>query len=362
VLSTIRLLQAPDFAGDPALAALWRGVVVEGEGGEVRFTLPRPNSWFPEQASLGVLPSHVVGDVSGAALLEHELNARPVGSGPFRLVTADARRVELAAFEGYHGRRPYLEGVETRFYPSLLGAVGALSRGEVNGLRPAPLEELPSAPAGVRSLTATEVGRRLVLVLNTRSAPFDDAALRGRVARALGGGAPDLPGLRLTIVTNDRPEHVRVAEELARRLGRVGALADVQALGWSGMIADVLVPGRFQAALVEQRDGLAAGDTRPFWSGDGRLNFGRWRSERGDALLERAAGATTPAARREALAEWRGVFEAEAPGLVVAEPRLGYWIGEEIQGVEVAQLGSPRDRFAGIADWYVFTRRVPGRF
>jgi ABC-type transport system substrate-binding protein len=328
----------------------------------VRFTLPRPNGWFPEQASLGILPSHVVGAASGTALLEHELNARPVGSGPFRLVAADRRRVELAAFEEYHGQRPYLQGVEMRFYGSIAAAAEAVRRGEANALRPGALGELPAAPAGVRLLTPPELGRRLVLLFNTRSAPFDDPAARARVAGALGGGGSDLAGLAVTIVTNDRPEHVRLAEELVRRLTRAGARADVQALGWSGMIADVLVPGRFQAALVEQRDGLADGDPTPFWSSVGRLNFGRWASERGDALLARAVQATTPDARRAARREWAAVFEAEAPGVVVEQPRLGYWVSEELRGVEVGQLGSPRDRFAGIAGWHVFTRRAPGRF
>jgi ABC-type transport system substrate-binding protein len=337
-------------------------VVAEAAGAQVRFTLPRPNAWFPEQASLGILPAHVVGGATGRALLEHELNARPVGSGPFKLAAADARRVELTAFDGYYGRRPYLQSVEMRFYGSTAAAVAALRRGEVNALRPLPLEELPSAPSGVQSLALPELGRRLVLVLNTRAAPFDDAAARARVAGALGGGAPSGPPPPLTIVTNDRPEHVRVAEELSRRLARAGATADVQALGWSGMIADVLVPGRFQAALVEHRDGLASGDPRPFWASAGRLNFGRWASERGDALLARAAEATSPEARRAALREWSALFDAEAPGVVVESPRLGYWVAEEIRGLQVAQLASPRDRFAGIAGWYVFTRRVPGRF
>ncbi|HEV8634965.1 MAG TPA: ABC transporter substrate-binding protein [Chloroflexota bacterium] len=364
VAQTVRLLQAPDFAGDPALAGLWRGITVEAASGEVRFTLPRPNAWFPEQASLGVLPAHVVGGASGRALLEHGLNARPLGSGPFKLVTADPRRVELAAFDGYHGRRPYLQTVEMRFYGSVAAAAEALRRGEVNALRPLPLGELPAAPNGVQPFALPELGRRLVLVLNTRSAPFDEPATRAKVVRALSGGAGghDLSGLRLTIVTNDRPEHVRLAEELARRLARVGAAADVQAVGWSGMIADVLAPGRFQAALVEHRDGLSSGDPGPFWSSAGRLNFGRWASERADALLVRAYEATSPEARRGALREWDAVFETEAPGLVVEHPRLGYWVGDEIRGVRVAQLASPRDRFAGLAEWHVFTRRAAGRF
>ena len=362
VAQTVRLVQAPDFAGDPGLSALWRGITVEAAPGEVRFGLPRPNAWFPEQASLGVLPSHVVAGGAGRGLLEHELNARPVGSGPFRLVAADLLHVELAAFEGYHGRRPRLQTVEMRFYGSAAAAAAALRRGEVNALRPLPLGELPPAPGGVQALTPTELGRRLVVLLNTRAAPFDDPATRAKVVRALGGGAPDLTGLRLTLVTNDRPEHVRLGEELVRRLGRVGANAELQTVGWSGMIADVLAPGRFQAALVEQRDGLADGDPGPFWSSASRLNFGRWTSERAEGLLARAREASSIEARRAALREFEAVFQAEAPGLVVEQPRLDYRVTEEIRGLQVGSFASPRDRFGGVADWYVFTRRVAGRF
>jgi peptide/nickel transport system substrate-binding protein len=364
VVGTVRLLQSPDFPGDPALAGLWRGVTAEAASGEVRFALPAANAWFLEQASLGVVPMHVFAGAAGRGLLEHEANARAVGSGPFRVVAADPRRVRLERFDGYHGRKPYLGAVEMRFYASADAAVAAARGGEANALRPLPVGDFAGAPPdGFARAELEERGRRQVLLFNTRSAPFDDPAARGRVARALAAGAPDLPDLRFTIVTNDRPERVRQAEELARRLGRVGGRVDVQAVGWSGLIADVLRPGRFQAALVEHADGQIDGDPSAFWSDGGGLNFGRWRSERGDALLALARQSTTPSARRDALREWRALFDAESPAIVLGSPRLVYWVSEEIRDAAApAALAAPRDRFARLAEWHVFTRRAPGRF
>jgi ABC-type transport system substrate-binding protein len=350
VVATVNQLQAPEFPGDPALASLWRGVTAEAASGEVRFTLPRADAWFPEKASIGVVPANAGG--------------RPVGAGPFRVVAADARHVQLERFDGYHGRKPYLGLVEMRFYASVDAAVAGLRSGEANALRPLPADALTAPPPdGFARFEIEERGHRQLLVFNTRAAPFDDPAARAKVVRALAGGAPDPPEPRFTIVTNDRPERVRLAEELARRLGRVGARVEVQAVGWTGMVADVLQPGRFQAALIEHADGLVDGDPSPFWSAGGALNFGRWRSEHGDALLARAREAMSPAARRDALREWRAVFEAEVPAVVLGSPRLAYWVSQEIRDASAPSVvGAPRERFARIAEWHVFTRRAPGRF
>ena len=168
--------------------------------------------------------------------------------------------------------------------------------------------------------------------------------------------------LRFTIVTNDRPERVAAAEEIARQLGQVGAHADVQAVGWTGMVADVLQPGRFQAALVESYDPSPISDPTPFLGSKGALNFGGWASPRTDEILARARSAGTPAARAAALRDLSALVAAETPAVPLFNPRLTYLVAPELRGQSAPLLVAPRDRFAGMNGWYLLTRRAPGRF
>lgn len=399
VVATVQAIQARDFAGDPELRALWSGIAAVADGNRVRFTLPAPNGWFLEQAAIGILPARLI--VPGAALLEADMNQRPVGAGPFKVVAANLRRIELAASATYWDRAPFIRSIELRFVPDAASAAAMLGRGEVTAVRPLGQRELSQLPAGAIGYVRPELGKSYRLIFNTRVAPFDDPALRAalfggldrsRIATAAGSamiaaaGSADLPGarealaragwragadgtiekdgraLRIAIVASDTPAHVAIAEEVARQLGALGARPEVQRVGWTGMLADVLVPGRFQLAIVEAFDPSREPDPARFWASGAPLNVGGWRSRRADEALAAARRASTPAGRLAALGDFQAAFDAEAPGIMLGNPAIVFAVSSELRGVTLAPLVAPRDRFATFADWYLLTRRAPGRF
>jgi hypothetical protein len=87
-----------------------------------------------------------------------------------------------------------------------------------------------------------------------------------------------------------------------------------------------------------------------------------WSTPRGEELLTALRAGTTPDARQAALRDWQALFDAEAPGVRLLHPALSYPVAVELRGQTIAPFVLPRDRFATIADWYLFTRRAPGRF
>ncbi|MDA1062311.1 MAG: ABC transporter substrate-binding protein, partial [Chloroflexi bacterium] len=102
VAFTVALLQAPGFAGSPALAAAWSAVEgIVADARTVLFRLPEPSAGFLTTATLGVLPEHalmragIVEDSTGPALLDSAFNRAPVGTGPYRLVMLDRRLARL---------------------------------------------------------------------------------------------------------------------------------------------------------------------------------------------------------------------------------------------------------------------------
>ena len=413
VVATIKHLQTADFPGESMVALPWQGIDVELTPEGVRFTLPTANSWFLEQASIGVIPAHVTANLRGRALLESGFNRMPIGTGPYRVTSADLRRVQLTVNSAFHGQVPLIRDIDLRFFGTVESAVAAARRNEVMAIRPIPATDLGIPPPGFNVLARVDAAKTVSLVFNTRPGQMDDAGIRAAIASSidratvaatLNGaavGTDDLPAdlsmaratferlgwrrssatppgpnaientgplqrdgrsFTLSLVINDRPERVAVADEIARQLGAMGIRVDIQKIGWGGMIGDVLPTGRFQSVLLETFDPAAMPNPAAVWQSNAPLNVGKWSNKRSDELLVAALRATTEPERQTALRDWRAVFVADAPAIDLYRPGIVYVVSQEIQGQNAMDLRLPRDRFASIADWYVFTKWTFHRF
>ncbi|MDB5225134.1 MAG: family 5 extracellular solute-binding protein peptide/nickel transport system substrate-binding [Candidatus Adlerbacteria bacterium] len=127
------------------LRANWDGVLAEAvDPATVRFTLKAAYAPFIKNLTLGILPEHLWGSISEEEFPFSELNAEPVGSGPYRVeqVSRTASGIpssyELVPFKNYMLGQPYLS-LTLRFYQSEDALVQALQGGEVDaasGLSP----------------------------------------------------------------------------------------------------------------------------------------------------------------------------------------------------------------------------------
>ncbi len=413
VIATIKQLQSADFPGEATVALPWQGVDVEATSDGVRFTLPAPNSWFLEQTLIGIIPAHITASLRGRPLLESDFNRLPVGTGPYRVVSADLRRIQLTVNSAYHGQIPFIRDIDLRFVGQVESAVASARRNEVMAIRPIPATELGSPPPGFNVVAGVDAAKTVSLVFNARPGQLDDAGVRAaiassidrtRVTASLNGSAiatddigADLPAARaaferlgwrrtptgtpgptapdnagplqkdgrpltLSLVINDRPERVAAAEEIARELGAMGIRVDIQKVGWGGLIGDVLPTGRFQCVLLETFDPAAVPNPAAVWLSTSPLNVGKWSNKRSDDLLTAALRAMAEPERQATLREWRAVFAAEAPAIDLYRPATVYVVSKDIQGQSPMEWRVSRDRFAGIADWYVFTKWTLGRF
>jgi peptide/nickel transport system substrate-binding protein len=161
VAFTIRTLQDPEYVGPSASS--WAGVTVKATGQHtVTFTLETPVGGFLQALTQPIAPAHLLGDVPVASLPDHPFGDEPVGSGPFALVSLDAGMAVLEPPESSHEPaegastdpsappvdslrtprpttrsdvpRPYLDGIEFRFYQDPEALAEDYRSGELDGV------------------------------------------------------------------------------------------------------------------------------------------------------------------------------------------------------------------------------------
>jgi peptide/nickel transport system substrate-binding protein len=312
VLYTIHAMQDPGYKGPPDLATFWRTAAITAtDAATIRFQLTQPYAPFLDYTTIGILPAHLLQDVSSSDLFQHSFNRRPIGTGPFQVSEFTSKHVLLDASPQYYGPRPYLARLQFKFYPDYESIFAAYAREEVEGIA----RILPAYLAKARGLSqlrlynARLAGYTLV-VLNLSKTPFQEKQVRQALLYAIdrqrlinehlqGQGllasSPLEPGtwafdstippypfdaeraktlldsagwkdtnadgvrdkdrttLAFTLTTNDDPVRVAIANEIAKAWQAIGVKATVQPVPASLLVQNILRPRQFDAVLYEWR-------------------------------------------------------------------------------------------------------------
>ncbi len=413
VATTIALLQDPDYEGNLSLAASWAAVdpfVIDER--TILLRLPDPAADFLSRLTVGILPAHHYATIEAGELTEARTNARPVGTGPYRLTSLNSDRAQLERNTSYHRGAPTIERLELRFYQNATRQLDALARGDIDaalrGEQPDPREgeiilerdELLATPLVRHAFT--------ILYLNNQQTTLDDPALRRAIAasidptaviRAAGirglagegvivprswltsppaednppalapnaawidaGYTPNEDGrlarngaeLTLELLTNADPARVRLAEAVAAALDAVGVTIEVTPLPASDLLARRLVPRDYELALFGWEANI---DPDPYlgWhtsqiSETGR-NIAGYQDATADALLEAARLTVDAAERRELYAAFETRFDEQAASVILAYPSRLYIHPGSLEGFSPGILFTPADRFRDIHQW-----------
>jgi peptide/nickel transport system substrate-binding protein len=395
----------------------------------VRFRLNQPLPTFLDYTTIGILPEHILGDVSAPDLLTDPFNTQPVGTGPFLLEDVSAERALLVPNPRYvppPGRkdarreRPYLAGIEFRFYPSYERLLTAYAAGEIQGISYVPPYLLPKAAAleALKLFSARLSGYHIVYLnlQDPEGSPFfQDALVRralllaldrqGLIDQALNGqgivangpirpwswaydsqlsppeydpdqadallteanwvdtdgdGIRDQNGqpLRFILLTGDDPIFAELGQAMAGQWARHGISVEVELLGAG--LSDRLRTRDYQAVLVEL---LLSGDPDPYplWHQtqmDGGQNYGGWDNREASEALEQARYLTDRDQRKPYYSQFQRIFVQETPALIIDYPTYTYAVDESVHNVQIGPMVAPSDRFRSFPDWYVNTRRV----
>ncbi|MDR3571611.1 MAG: ABC transporter substrate-binding protein [Candidatus Pacebacteria bacterium] len=148
VVFTIQLAQNPDIKSPQQ--ADWLGVQVSAPDSEtVVFTLPHPYAPFLQNATMGILPKSLWGNVSSEEFPFSPLNTNPVGSGPYRVTgektdsTGSPTRYDLAPNPNFALGGSMVNRITFQFYPDNASVVRALNAGQIDTIAAVSPVDLP---------------------------------------------------------------------------------------------------------------------------------------------------------------------------------------------------------------------------
>ena len=358
VLYTVHTLQDPAYKGPPNLTSFWRTVAVTAtDPTTVRFQLTQPYAPFLNYATIGILPAHLLKNVSAGDLLQNPFNRHPVGTGPFQVTDLTADTMTLDVNPRYYGPRPYLARIQLKFYPDYESIFAAFGRGEVEGISRI-LPDYISKARALNRLTlynARLAGYSLVL-LNLSRPQFQDKSVRQALlyamdrqhlindllqGQALVASSPIEPGswaydpsvaqyafdvdkanalldaagwkdtdgdgvrqkdqtqLAFTLITSDDPARVALVNEIAKEWAAVGVKATVQPVPASLLVQNVLRPRQFDAVLYDWRNLSSDPDQYDNWDRAQVPGAGNTLGQNYGGLNDSDISGTLEAARRE---------------------------------------------------------------
>ena len=213
VAFTYGLMQDDDFPGPADLRTLWQSVTINViDEQTIEFVLTEPYSPFLDATTRGIMPVHLLPDVTAASLPNHPFNQAPTGTGPFVAEPGQNWRADgrfrLMPNPAQWPQGSQLAALEFRFYPDEATLVAAFANGEIQAVNRVTAGSLPAlaANAQTRLFTAplprytalffnvSENGATAVQSLEVRQA-LAYALDRGRlVDEALNGQAVSLEG------------------------------------------------------------------------------------------------------------------------------------------------------------------------
>jgi len=140
VVFTIELLRSEELPIPDDIRSLWQEIEVEEmDDHTIQFRLPEPFAPFLDYLTFGILPDHILGDISPADITDSDFNMQPVGSGPYRFDRFEVENdrisgVVLSAFEEYYQGSPFIEQFIFKYYPDSQAAIDAYQAGDVLGV------------------------------------------------------------------------------------------------------------------------------------------------------------------------------------------------------------------------------------
>lgn len=167
--------------------------------------------------------------------------------------------------------------------------------------------------------------------------------------------------LEFTVATVDLPEYQSTLELLQQRWQEIGVKVNVDTYSPADIQQGIIKKRNYEALLFGEIVGSDP-DPYPFWHSSQQdhpgLALAIFRDRENDQLLEEARQTSNADERRLKYLHFQNNLASQVPAIFLYNPLYTYAVHQKVHGVPDQQyITLPSDRFAGIASWYIHTRR-----
>ncbi|HAF62997.1 MAG TPA: hypothetical protein DCK95_11835 [Anaerolineaceae bacterium] len=140
IVFTVDIMRSAESVLPTDLKEFWNNIEVIPLGDHsIQFRLSEAFAPFMDYLSFGILPKHLLGELSYQEIVNSSFNLEPVGSGPYqfeRLITENGaiKGVVLSANPSYYGGEPLISQFVFMYYDDAASAYSAYSEGVVQGI------------------------------------------------------------------------------------------------------------------------------------------------------------------------------------------------------------------------------------
>ncbi len=167
--------------------------------------------------------------------------------------------------------------------------------------------------------------------------------------------------LSFSITTSDNPDLLNTAALLKEEWTKLGANVTIISLDPSDLSQNAIRPRKYDALLFGEVIGRGD-DLYPFWDSaerkDPGFNIALYANSKADKFLEEARSATSSDQKASELVSAENIISGDMPAIFLYSPDFIYVARKDIKGLSLPPLEMPYERWAGIFDSYINTRKV----
>ena len=167
--------------------------------------------------------------------------------------------------------------------------------------------------------------------------------------------------LSLIISTNDAGVNVKTVEALKNQWSELGVQVILRILPNDELIENIVRTRQYEVLLIMESSGHDP-DPFPFWHSsqtiDPGLNLSMLKDQEVDNVIINARATSDTNTRQQLYSKFLTLIQKSNPAIFLVQPNYIYVINEKILGVNINSLNLFNERFAGVSEWYIKTKRT----